>query len=177
MNLVNLIKIWKKKINFFLKLVSKIEKNLNLKNGIDNNNFLVILNSKKQIFYYSKFKKIVITLSSGAVLRYLKIFKKSLKYSNSNLLIILNILKKNKNLLNLLNKSNNNFCTLLLKPWNFQSLKILNIFNDWKLKNLNLNLNEIILQPSIKFNLSQLKKKKTLKKRLKKRIIKIDYKN
>jgi len=75
------------------------------------------LNNKKQVFYYSKFKKTVLTLSSGSVLRYLKIFKKSLKYSNSNLLIILNILKKNKNLLTSLNyfKNKKKFI-FLLKP-------------------------------------------------------------
>jgi hypothetical protein len=65
----------------------------------DNSNILkFFITNKRQPFLFLNYKEIKISLSSGSILKYMGVTKKSLKYSKNNFSMILNVIKRNKNL-------------------------------------------------------------------------------
>lgn len=65
----------------------------------DGSNILkFFITNKRQPFLFLDYKDLRISLSSGSVLKYMGVTKKSLKYSKNNFFIILNLIKRNKNL-------------------------------------------------------------------------------
>ena len=140
-------------------------------------NLYFLFNCKKNQLYLNilnKKKKTLFLLTTGLVLKFLKYQSKSAKRSLKGIMLFCHFLKKI-----IYKKYNTNFLTLIIKKWQkntfffFKQLKLLFSFlkkqtNTWQTSKININF---VWVPAISYTKFNYKKIKSIKRRLKKKLI------